>query len=62
MIRHFVNGELVLEYEQPQLDEKDADARALIKDGDKLLRRGYISLQAESHPCEFRKVELMELK
>ena len=61
-IRHFVNGELVMEYEQPQLDEKDADARALIKDGDKLLRAGWISLQAESHPCEFRKVELKELK
>jgi hypothetical protein len=26
------------------------------------LRKGYIALQAESHPTEFRKVELLKLK
>lgn len=61
-IKHYVNGELVLEYEKPQLDEKDADAKKLIKDGKVLLEEGYISLQAESHPCEFRKVEIKVLK
>lgn len=61
-IKHFVNGELVMEYEQPQLDDGDADAKALIKDGNRMLHEGYISLQAESHPVEFRKVELMVLE
>lgn len=61
-VKHFVNGDLVLEYEKPQLDEKDADAKKLIKDGKLLLEEGYISLQAESHPCEFRKVEIKILK
>lgn len=61
-IKHFVNGELVLEYEKPQLDEGDADAKALIKGGDKMVREGYIALQAESHPVEFRKIELMVLE
>ena len=63
-VKHFVNGELVLEYEQPQLDPKDADAAKLIKerDGKLLLEEGYIALQAESHPCEFRKVEIKVLK
>lgn len=61
-IRHFVNGEKVFEYEQPQLDENDADARRLIVNGDKMLREGTISLQSESHPIEFRKVEIMVLK
>jgi hypothetical protein len=63
-VKHYVNGELVLEYEQPQLDPKDADAAKLIKDrgGKLLLEDGYISLQAESHPCEFRKVEVQVLK
>lgn len=61
LIRHFINGELVLEYEQPQLDEGDADARRLIRDGNKLLSEGYVSLQAESHPVDFRKIELMLL-
>ena len=62
LIRHFVNGQKVFEYTQPQLDEKDAGARKLIKDGNKMLSGGSISLQAESHPVEFRKVELRKLE
>ena len=50
LIRHRVNGELVFEYEQPQLDPNDGDAKTLIKDGKLLLDGGSISLQAESHP------------
>lgn len=62
-IKHFVNGELVLEYEKPQLDPKDVDAKKLIKDEKNLiLEEGWISLQSESHPCEFRKVEVKVLK
>ncbi len=58
LVRHSINGQLVLEYSRPQLDENDPDARKLIVDGQKLLDRGTISLQAESHPFEFRKIEL----
>jgi hypothetical protein len=61
-ITHRVNGETVLEYEKPQLDEGDADARKLIKDGDTMLREGTISLQSESHPVEFRTVEILPLE
>ncbi len=61
IIRHIIDGETVLMYTQPQLDEGDADARRLIKDGNKLLYGGTISLQSESHPVEFRKVELLLL-
>ena len=32
-----------------------------VKQDGKLLSEGYISLQAESHPVEFRKVELLNL-
>jgi hypothetical protein len=60
-IKHIVDGETVLEYEKPQLDDKDADARTLIRGGDRMLREGYIALQAESHPVEFRKVEILPL-
>ncbi|MGH7451678.1 MAG: 3-keto-disaccharide hydrolase [bacterium] len=60
-IKHIVNGEVVLEYEQPQLDEGDADAQKLLINGKKMLREGYIALQAESHPIEFRKVEILLL-
>jgi hypothetical protein len=62
VIRHYANGKLVLEYSQPQLDENDPDAKKLIKDGNTLLTGGYISLQAESHPCEFRRVEMLPLE
>ncbi len=63
-VKHFVNGELVLEYEKSQLDPKDPDAAKLIKarDGKLLLEDGYISLQSESHPIEFRKIEIQVLK
>ena len=60
-IKHVVNGETVFEYSQPQLDDKDAQARKLIKNGEVMLYGGSISLQAESHPVEFRKIELRQL-
>jgi hypothetical protein len=60
--KSILEGETVYEYTKPQLDENDADARKLIKDGDKMLYGGTISLQAESHPVEFRKVELRKLE
>lgn len=62
LIKHVVNGEVVLAYEKPQLDENDPDAQKLIMKGKKLLDEGYIALQAESHPIEFRKVEILLIK
>jgi Domain of Unknown Function (DUF1080) len=62
-VKQKINGEVVLEFEQPQLDPRDADAKKLVKDPkDLIVKEGYISLQAESHPVEFRKVEVLELK
>ncbi len=61
VIRHTIDGQVVLEYQRPQLDPGDADAQKLIVDGNVRLTGGTISLQSESHPVEFRKVELLEL-
>ena len=61
-VTHRVNGETVLEYEQPQLDPGDKDAAALVKDKKVLIEGGYIALQAESHPIDFRKVEIKVLR
>ena len=62
LIRHLIDGQIVLEYTQPQLDERDPSYYQLLPpDGDKLLKGGTISLQAESHPVDFRKVELLNL-
>ena len=62
LIRHKINGDTVLEYTEPQLDPQDADAKRLLDAGAaKVLIGGTISLQSESHPVEFRKVELKPL-
>lgn len=62
IIRHVMDGEVVLEYSQPQLDDRDADAHRLLALGAELvLEGGHISLQAESHPLDFRRVELLPL-
>jgi hypothetical protein len=60
-ILHRINGDTVLEYEQPQLDPRDANAQKLIQNDDLRLLGGYIALQAESHPVQFRKVEIRKL-
>ena len=64
LVRHKINGEVVLEYANPQLDDRDGDAKTLIasRGGDKMLKTGTISLQSESHPCEFRNIMLRPLK
>ena len=61
IIKHIINGETVMQYEKPQLDERDKDAKKLITDGQLLLNGGSVSLQAESHPVEFRNIEVMLL-
>ena len=62
IIRHTIDGQTVLEYTQPQLDDRDPNYQKLLPaDGNKLLKKGSISLQAESHPIDFRKVELLNL-
>ena len=61
-VQHRINGETVLEYEQPKLDPGDKDAAGLIKDKKVLIEEGYLALQAESHPIDFRKVEIKVLK
>jgi hypothetical protein len=61
-IRHFLDGDMVLSYEQPQLDPSDAHAKALADEsGALMLAGGTISLQSESHPVDFRRVEILIL-
>jgi hypothetical protein len=63
LIRHKIAGRTVLEYSQPQLDADDHYGRRLLDAGaERMITGGTISLQSESHPIEFRKVELRELE
>jgi hypothetical protein len=62
LIKHIVNGDTVLVYQKPQIGGEvinNYDPR--VKTDGKLISSGYISLQSESHPVEFRKVEIIEL-
>src|SRR5687767_8652331 len=60
LIHHIVEGDTVLTYSKPQIDGRDGSTKKLFKDGDPI-KEGYISLQSESHPVEFRKAELFDL-
>jgi hypothetical protein len=63
IIRHFVEGEEVMSYEQPQLDPRDKHFQKFLpEDGNLIISKGSISLQAESHPTDFRKIELLVLE
>jgi len=57
---HWVDGVQVMTYAAAQYDPSDPDAQKLIEAaGGKLeLRNGYIYLQSEGHPVEFRNLEL----
>lgn len=63
VIKHIMEGEVVLEYNQPQFgggNVTDFDPKVK-KDGE-LIPSGFIYLQSESHPIDFRKVELYDLE
>lgn len=59
-ITHFVNGEQILQFENPRYDSKNAIAKTFIVNGNDTVKDGYISLQSNSHPMDFRKIEIME--
>lgn len=62
VVRHMIEGKTVLSYEMPQIGGGNVSNHwPLAKVDGKLLDEGYISLQSESHPIEFRKVELLNL-
>ena len=62
VFRHFVEGDLVLEYEMPQYGGRNVEGHdPKDQPNGELISGGYISLQSESHPVEFRKVELLNL-
>lgn len=61
-IRHFVNGEEILSFEDPQLDTTNKIAKNLAMNGSTTVSEGYISLQSNSHPMDFRKIEIRPIE
>ncbi len=63
IISHMINGEKVLTYNNPQIGGGNVNiAEELLKPQQgKPLKKGYISIQSESHPVEFKDIELLDL-
>ena len=63
LIRHLIDGQTVPEYSKPQIGGGNASPTdpAVKVDGTPLTG-GYIALQAETAPTDFRKVELLNLE
>ena len=55
VFRHYIDGELAFEFDEARYDEPHEWAPSIRVEG------GYFSLQSESHPVEFRAIELMVL-
>ncbi len=60
VMTHFVNGEKILTYSNPRYDAQHAYGKTLIQNGNDRITSGYISLQSNSHPIDFRKIEIKE--
>lgn len=61
-VKHIVQGDTVLVYGKPQYDGRDKWVKHAGLTGGTTIKEGTISLQSESHPVEFRKVELLNLE
>jgi glucose/arabinose dehydrogenase len=63
VIKHIVNGDTVMTYSKPQMGGGAANNTmpGVLVEG-KALAEGYISLQAETAPIDFRRIEIVNLK
>ncbi len=63
LITHIINGDTVLRYSKPQIGGGIVENYdPAIKQDGKLLTEGFIALQSEGQPVEFRKVEILNLQ
>jgi hypothetical protein len=63
LVQHMINGQSVLSYQKPQIGGGNVGGQEVVF-GTKgqLLTEGYISLQSESHPVEFKNIEILNLE
>ena len=63
LIRHIIDGQTVLEYTKPQMGGGAVDpVDPAIKIDGTPMTSGFISIQAETAPADFRKIELLDLE
>jgi Domain of Unknown Function (DUF1080) len=62
LVTHIINGDTVLRYSKPQIGGGVVNRYdPAIKQDGKLLSSGFIALQSEGQPVDFRNIELMDL-
>ena len=62
IIHHIVEGDTVLTYYKPQIGGGNvSNHNPEVKKDGQLISTGYISLQSESHPIDFKSVEIFDL-
>ena len=62
LIQHILNKEVVMEYRKPTMGGGEISGynEAVYQEG-KTIEKGYISIQAETHPIDFKSIELLDL-
>jgi len=59
-VRQVINGGLIVEYTDLALDEGNTDAQRLLAAGaSRSLGSGYISIQSNGYPIEFKSIEVL---
>jgi len=63
LVTHIINGDTVLQYTKPQIGGGVVNNyNPSIKQDGKMLTEGFIALQSEGQPVDFRNIELLNLK
>ncbi|MFC7444984.1 hypothetical protein C7H62_0619 [Mesoflavibacter sp. HG96] len=62
-ITHYIDGVNVISYKNPTIGGEylDTTSKEIQDKSGQPLTKGYISLQSESHPIEFKNIEILEL-
>lgn len=62
LVQHSMDGEVVLEFNNPTIGGGNVDGyiESAFQEG-KPLKDGYIAIQAETHPIDFKSIELLDL-
>jgi hypothetical protein len=62
LVTHIINGDTVLQYSKPQIGGGVANRYdPKIKIDGKALTAGFIALQSEGQPVDFKDIQIMEL-
>lgn len=63
LVQHLINDQSVLSYQKPQIGGGNVSGQEVVfRTKGQLLTEGYISLQSESHPVEFKNIEILNLE